>query len=209
MTASGDKREGAKAAKDARWPFVFLYCSMWAGMIGTSLNDDPIKFDLNFAVVFGFIAILGIAVFIAASRYRGASPFAFGHSAVSGNLAWHIFILTGIVFITFLFFAASLQIMVLKFDAPVFQSGCDKISQRNVSLFVWDAMAKGALKFVASDVPLPAGTCAPDTNTRVTLISALAIRWFTALVVVWYVVSLGKSWYLRARKPKGESSGRG
>ncbi len=163
----------------------------------------------NFAVVFGLIAILGIVIVIAASRYRGASPFAFGHSTVSGNLAWHIFILTGIVFITFLFFAASVQVMVLKFDAPIFQSGCEKISQRDVSLFVWEAMAKGALKFVASYVALPAGTCAADTSTRVTLISALAIRWFTALVVVWYVISLGKSWYFRARKPDGASSGRG
>ncbi|MFZ0570642.1 MAG: hypothetical protein WA384_15910 [Rhodomicrobium sp.] len=206
MTASGEKGEGAKAEKDARWPFVALYFVMWAGMIGTSLNEDPIKFNLSFAVVFGFIAILGIVIVIAASRYRGASPFAFVQSTVAGNLAWHIFILTGIVFITFLFFDAFVQIMVLKFNAPVFQSGCEKISERDVSLFVWEAMAKGALKFVASYAPLPAGTCAPDTGTRITVLSALVIRWFTALVVVWYVIGLGKSWYFRTRKPDGASS---
>jgi hypothetical protein len=194
------------AAKDARWPFVLLYCFMWAGMIGTSLNGDPIKFDLNFAVVFGLVAVLGIVIFIAAVRYRGSSPFAFSHSTFSGNLAWHIFILTGIVFISFLFFAAVVQILILKFDAPVFQSGCERISQRDVSLFVWEAMAKGALKFVAKYLPVPAGSCAPDTGARVTLISALIIRWFTALVLVWYVINLGKPWYYRARQPAGGAS---
>ncbi len=98
MTTSGEKGEGAKATKDARWPFVALYFVMWAGMIGMSLNDDPIKLELNFPVIVGFIAILGIVIFIAASRYHSVSPFAFTHSTVSGNLAWHIFILTGIVF---------------------------------------------------------------------------------------------------------------
>ncbi len=107
---------------------------------------------------------------------------------------------------SFLFFAGVVQIMILEFDAPVLQSGCGRISQRDVSLFVWEALAKGALKFIASYVPVPAGTCAPDTSTRVTLISALVIRWFTALVVVWYVISLGKSWYFRVRRPRSTSS---
>ncbi len=206
MTDPGAKGVSGEGAKDARWPFVVLYFVMWAGMIGMSLNDDPIKFDFNFPVIFGLIAILGIVVFIAASRCRGASPFAFPQSTVSGNLAWHIFILTGIVFINFLFFVVAVQIMVLEFDAPVFQSGCEKISQRDVSLYVWEAMAKGALKFIASYVPLPAGTCAPDSSARITVVSALVIRWFTALVVVWYVISLGKSWYFHARNPGGASS---
>jgi len=199
MTDTGPRGVSGKEAKDAQWPFVFLYCTMWAGMIGMSLNNDPIKLDLNFLVIFGLIAILDIVIFIAASRYFGLSPFAFAHSKISGNLAWHVFILTGIVFITFLFFASAVQIMVLEFDAPVFQSVCGKISQRDVSLFVWEAMAKGAFKFIASYVPMPAGTCAPDTDARVTAASALVIRWFTALVLVWYVISLGKSWYFRAR----------
>ncbi|MGO9172082.1 MAG: hypothetical protein ACLP7P_08970 [Rhodomicrobium sp.] len=89
-------------------------------MIGTTLNSDPIKFDFSFAVVFGLIAILGIVVFIAASRYFSRSPFAFGHSTISGNLAWHIFLLTAVVFISFLFFGSVVQIMILKFGAPVF-----------------------------------------------------------------------------------------
>lgn len=204
MTASGKKDEGAKA-KDARWPFVVLYFVMWAGMIGISLNGDPIKMDLNFPVVFGLIAILVIVIFIAASRYYGHSPFAFPLATVSGNLAWHIFILTGIVFISFLFFASAAQIMILEFNAPIFQSGCS-VSQRDVALFVWEAMAKGALKFAANYVPVPAGTCVPDTGARVTAVSALVIRWFTALVLVWYCISLGKSWYLRARSAHPGSS---
>ncbi len=206
MSDTGAKAATGAKAKDARWPFVFIYCVMWAGMIGTSLNDDPIKLDLSFPVIFGLIAVLGIVFFIAAGRYFGLSPFAFAHKTVSGNLDWHIFILTGIVFISFLFFAVAVQIMVLEFDAPIFQSGCGKISQRDVSLFVWEAIAKGAFKFIASYVPLPAGTCAPDTSTRVTLVSALVIRWFTALVLVWYVISLGKSWYFRARNQDATSA---
>jgi hypothetical protein len=199
MTDSGAKGERSQGAKDARWPFVLLYFTMWGGMIGMSLNDDPIKLDLSPPVVFGLIAILGIVTLIAASRYFGLSPFTFPYATAIGNLAWHILILTGIIFISFLFFACAVQIMVLEFDAPLFQSGCEKISQRDVSLFVWDAMAKGALKFVASYVPLPAGTCAPDTSSRVTVVSAIFIRWFTALIVVWYVIGLGKSWYIRVR----------
>jgi len=74
MTDTGPRGVSGKEAKDAQWPFVFLYCTMWAGMIGMSLNNDPIKLDLNFPVIFGLIAILGIVIFIAASRYFGARP---------------------------------------------------------------------------------------------------------------------------------------
>jgi hypothetical protein len=99
------------------------------------------------------------------------------------------------------------QISVLKFDAPIFQSGCDKISQRDVALFVWESMAKGALKFVANYIPMPEGTCAPNTASRVTTVMALIIRWFTALVVVWYVLGLGKAWYARTRNRNHVESG--
>jgi|SRR5208337_1125854 len=206
MTNSRAKGTSETEGNDARWPFVALYCVMWAGMIGTGLNCDPIKFDFSFAVVFGLVGVLGIAGFIAAGRFYRSSPFAFPHSTVHGNLAWHIFLLTGAVFISFLFFDSLVQIMILKFGAPVFQSGCEKISQRDVSLFVWEAMAKGALKFAAKYVPLPAGSCAPDMNARVTEVSALIIRSFTALVLLWYVISLGKAWYWRARHTGGASS---
>ncbi|MGO9544542.1 MAG: hypothetical protein ACLPPF_07095 [Rhodomicrobium sp.] len=192
-----------KTGKDARWPFVVLYCFMWAGMIGTGLNEDPIRFDLKFTVVFGLIAIMGIVIFIAAARFHSRSPYAFNHSTVIGNLAWHIFLLTGIVFISFLFFASTVQILVLKFDAPLFESGCDKISQRDVSLFVWGAMAKGAVEFAAKYLPLPAAACAPDQSSRITGITTLAIRSFAALVLVWYAIGLGKAWYFRLRKPRG------
>ncbi len=192
---------------DARWPFVFLYCFMWAGMIGISLNSDPIKFDLALAPIVGLIAVFAALIFMTASRFHRRTPFAFTHSTAFGNLAWHVFILTGIVFLSMLFFACAVQILVLKFHAPIFQSGCEKISQRDVSLFVWEAMAKGALKFVANYIPMPEGSCAPDPSSRVTGITALVIRWFTALVVVWYVLGLGKAWYARTTNRHHAASG--
>ncbi|MGO9172081.1 MAG: hypothetical protein ACLP7P_08965 [Rhodomicrobium sp.] len=42
-------------------------------------------------------------------------------------------------------------------------------------------------------------------KARVTGVGVLIIRSFTALVLVWYVISLGKAWYLRARHPGGAS----
>ena len=44
--------------KGARWPFVMLFLFMWAGMIGTTLNSDPIKFEFSVAIVFGLAAIV-------------------------------------------------------------------------------------------------------------------------------------------------------
>ena len=70
-------------------------------------------------------------------------------------------------------------------------------------------MAKGALKFVANYIPMPEGTCAPNTASRVTTVMALIIRWFTALVVVWYVLGLGKAWYARTRNRNHVESGVG
>jgi hypothetical protein len=186
--------------KDARWPFVLLYAFMWAGMLGTTLNSDPIKLDYTFAVVLGLVAIMGVVLFLAIARLRRQTFIAFAHPTKIGNLAWHIFLLTGVVFISFLFFAAAVQIMILSFGVSVFESGCDNISQRDVALFVWDAMAKGAFKFLAKYLHLPAEACAPNTTSLTVTATAQGIRWFTALVVVWYVIGFVKAWYARLRQ---------
>lgn len=188
----------ASKGSDAIWPFVLLYAVMWAGMIGTSLNTDAIKLDYSIAVVLGFAFALAIAIYLAAARLRRQAVFGFGHATIIGNLTWHVFLLTGIVFICYLVFLSVVQILVLSFGAPVFETSCDKISQRDTAFFVWEAMAKGAFKFLARYLPLPGEVCAPATSWAAT-ITAQCIRWFTALVVVWYVVSFAKAWYQRLR----------
>ena len=190
----------AAKGKDALWPFLVLYAFMWAGMIGLSSNTDPIKMDYSLAVVLGLTFVLGIVVTLAAARLRRRTVFDFEHTTLAGNLAWHAFILTGIVFFCFLFFVAVVQIMVLSFGAPVFESGCAKISQRDVALFVWDAMAKGAFKLLAGYLPVPAEACAPSTTSWTATIAAQCVRWFTALVVVWYVIAFARAWLARVRR---------
>jgi hypothetical protein len=169
--------------RDARWPFIMLYAFMWAGMIGMSLNTDAIKLDYSIAAVLGLACAFGIGIYLAAARLRRRTLFEFERSTTLGNFAWHVFLLTGIVFICFLAWAAVVQIMVLTFHAPVFESGCDKISQRDVALFVWGAMAKGAFKFLAEYLPLPIEACAPNPAGWTATITAQFVRWFTALVV--------------------------
>jgi hypothetical protein len=193
------EKTGGKATannKDARWPFVMLYLFMWTGMIMTSLNTDPIKLEYSIALVVGFAVVLGIVIFLVHARWRSKSFFAFQNASVLGNLAWHLFLMTGIVFISFLFFTSVVQIMVLSLGVPVFDQGC-AVSQRDTALFVWDAMAKGAFKFLAKYLNLPAEACAPNMSDWTVTITAQAIRWFTALVVVWYAISLGKAWVTR------------
>ena len=168
-------------------------------MVGTALNTDPIKPELGISHVFGLIVLAGIILWLATARARNRTPFVFFLRGLFSNLALHIFILTGIIFLSFLFFGAAIQIAVLHFNAPIFQKGCERISERDVSLFVWHAMAQGALKFVANYVPLPDGSCPPNLNQTASGIAALAIRWFTALVVVWYVIGLGRAWYSLSR----------
>ena len=108
--------EAAAAAdakgNDAVWPFFALYAVMWAGMIGTSLNTDAIKADYTPAVILGFALVLAIASSLPPRRFRRQVLFGFGHSTHVGNLAWHVFIVTGIVFICYLFFLSVLQIVV-------------------------------------------------------------------------------------------------
>jgi hypothetical protein len=115
--------EGRSPKKDARWPFVMLYLLMWAGMIMTTLNRDPIKFEFSFGIIFGLLAIACIIAYLAHGRIRGRSPFTFDlRPTIVGNLALHVFILTGIMFIGYIFFGSVVQIMILKFSAPIF--GC-------------------------------------------------------------------------------------
>jgi len=198
-----DTKASAEAkGKDAVWPFFMVYGFMWAGMFGMALNTDPIKMDYSLAVVLGLACVLGIVIFLATARLRRRTFFDFGHSTIVGNLAWHVFILTGIIFCCFLFFVAVVQIMILTLGAPVFESGCARISQRDVALFVWDAMAKGAFKFLAGYLHLPVEACPPRTTGWTATITAQCVRWFTALVVVWYVVGFAKAWYFRVRQTR-------
>lgn len=64
--------------KDARWPFVFLYLFMWAGMLGMSFNGDPIKLEYPVAVVLGLLVIVGIVAALAIGRMKRFPLFRFG-----------------------------------------------------------------------------------------------------------------------------------
>ena len=83
------------------------------------------------------------------------------------------------------------------------EAGCVMLASE--TFFVWEAMAKGAFKFFAQYLPVPTEACAPATSWAAT-ITAQFIRWFTALVVVWYVVSFAKAWYQRLRRAKASNS---
>jgi hypothetical protein len=157
-------------------------------MIGTASNTDPIKFDFTMVTVFGILIVLGIMAYLAFARWRNQRVFVFDRRSLLGNLAWHVFLPTGIVFITFVFFDATVQVLILGFNLPLFEPGCT-VSQRDTALFVRNAMAKGAFKFLAGylDLPIEVGWVAPHLSQT--------IRWFTAIVIVWYVVSFLKSWY--------------
>jgi hypothetical protein len=93
--------------KEPRWPFILLYLFMWAGMIGISLNTDPIKLDYSIGVAGGLLFVVEIVAYLAHGRIRRRSPFAFDGPTLIGNLPRHIFILTGIIFIGFVFLSAS------------------------------------------------------------------------------------------------------
>ncbi|WP_144061134.1 hypothetical protein [Hyphomicrobium denitrificans] len=141
---------------------VVLFIVMWDGMIGTTLNSDPIR-SVNLTGVFGLIAVFRIAVALAMGRLHGWSSFTFPHARFFANLAWHVFLLTCILFICYLACDGLVQILVLIFGAPVFEGDCGKISERDTALFVWDAMAKGAFKFLAGYLHIPAEACPPST----------------------------------------------
>jgi hypothetical protein len=183
--------------KDARWPFVLLYLFMWAGMIGISLNTEPIRLDYGIGVVGGLLFVIGIVAYLAHGRIRRRSLFAFDGATLLGNLPRHIFILTGIIFIGFLFFACVIQIMIITFDAAVFDQSCIMPSQRDTALFVWNAMARGALKFLAAYLHLAPDGCAVNKTGYTARVSALCIQFFTSIVLVWYGVSFARAWYAR------------
>ena len=195
----GTDTESADAkGRDAIWPFIMIFIMMWGGMIGTTLNTDPIQ-SVGFTGGFGLVCAFGIVAYLATARLRRWSLFTFPYSHFLANLAWHIFVLSGILFICYLAFDGLVQVLVLLFGAPVFESGCDKISERDTALFVWDAMAKGAFKFLAGYLHIPAEACPPSRTGWTSTITAQTIRWFTALVVVWYVIGFVRTWHARLR----------
>jgi hypothetical protein len=197
---SATPNEAKSPKKDARWPFVMLYLFMWVGMIMTTLNRDPIKFEFSIAIVFGLLAIAGIIVFLAHGRIRGRSPFTFDlYPTIAGNLALHVFILTGVMFIGYIFFGSVVQIMILRFNAPIFEPSCVAPSQRDVALFVWDAMARGAFKFVAKYLHIAHDGCTPNATSWTARITSLCLTGFTSFVLVWYAISFGKAYYVRLR----------
>jgi hypothetical protein len=194
----GEDRDEIKA-KDARWPYVFLFLFMLGGIFGTATNTDPVKLDYSISVVFGIIAAAGAVIYFAIGRIKGHALFGFGNRPIFQNIAWHIFILTGIIFLSFLFFISIVAIMVLTVHAPMFEASCGVPSQRDVALFVWDAMANGAFKFLAKYLDLAQPSCAPNQGSSVTYTMDLSIKFFTSLVLVWYAISLAKAWYGRLR----------
>lgn len=180
------------------WPFYFLFASMWAGMIGTTLNTDPVKPGLSLSTAVMLPLLVGVLVFFAWARWHGKSFFSHNHPTALGNLAWHIFVLTGVIFLSYLVFDAVVQFMLSPLGVPVFEAGC-QVSERDTALFVWDAMAKGAFKFIAPYLHIPSAYCAANASSLTVTAVALFIRWYTALVVVWHAVSLAKAWILQRR----------
>ncbi|MGH9421864.1 MAG: hypothetical protein ACRD3J_17950 [Thermoanaerobaculia bacterium] len=193
------KSKDAAKEKESLWPFLILYAWMWAGMIGTTLNRDPIKFEFSIAIVFGCVAIVGIVAYLAYGRLRGHSIFPNFYRNFIGNLALHIFTLTGVIFLGYLFFVALVQIMIIAFQAPIFEPSCAIPSQRDVALYIWDAMARGAFKFLARYLDIAHDGCIPNKNSWTAWITSLFLTAFTSLVLVWYAISFAKAYYRRLR----------
>ncbi len=82
-------------------------------------------------------------------------------------------------------------------------SGC-VVSERDTALFVWDAMAKGAFKFLAPYLHIPAESCPPNTSSWTVYTMTGMIRWYTALVVVWHVFDFAMTW---AKSIRGRAKG--
>ena len=194
------KSRDAGAKRDPVWPFVMLYAAMWGGMIGTTLNRDPIKFEFSVAIVFGLIALAGIVAYLAHGRLRGTSIFPTLYESFMGNLALHIFTLTGVIFLGYLFFGALVQIMIITFHAPIFEPSCAIPSQRDVALYIWDAMARGAFKFLAKYLDIPHDGCTSNKSSWTAWITSLFLTGFTSLVLVWYAITFAKAYYGRLRR---------
>jgi hypothetical protein len=164
-----------------------LYAAMWGGMIATTLNRDPIKFD-SIAIVFGLAAVVGIVAYLAHGRLRGNSIFQNFYESFIGNLALHIFTLTGVIFLGYPFFGALVQIMIFTFHAPIFEPSCAIPSQRDVVLYIWDAMARGAFKFLAKYLGIVHDGCIVNKNSWTAWITSMFLTGFTSLVLVWYAI---------------------
>ncbi|MBS0240295.1 MAG: hypothetical protein JSR89_17920 [Proteobacteria bacterium] len=188
-----DRSETVDDGKNSRWPFFFLFALMWAGMIGTTLNTDPVKPGISVQLIVVMFLLFGVLIFLARARWRRRGVFSLYSSTTLGNLGWHVFLLTGIIFLSYLFFDGVIQMMIFGFHIPVFENGC-VVSERDTSLFVWDAMAKGAFKFLASYLHIPAESCPPITSSWTVTTATQTIRWYTALVVVWHVLDFGWTW---------------
>lgn len=201
---SADSGEGAaERGRDAPWPFFVIYGVMWAGMIGTTLNTDPVKPGLTLSTVVMMPLILGVLVALAWARWYGRSLFGSHFSkTMLGNLSWHVFVLTGVIFLSYLFFDAVVQLLMFGFGVPMFTPGC-AVSERDTALFVWEAMAKGAFKFLARYLHIPTEACAPNALSWTVAVTMQCIRWYTALVVVWHALSFAMSWLRQLRTQRG------
>lgn len=194
------KSKDAAEKKGAVWPFVMLYVWMWAGMIGTTLNRDPIELEFSLTLVLGLLILVGIVAYLAHGRLRGRSIFPAIYGSFTANLALHVFILTGVFFLGYLFFLCLVQIMILTFHAPIFEASCAVPSQRDVALYVWDAMARGAFKFLAGHLGIAHDGCLPDARSWTGWTTSLFMTAFTSLVLVWYAIGFAKAYYARLRR---------
>jgi hypothetical protein len=164
-----------------------------------TLNRDPIKFEFSIGVVVGLVAIAGTLVFLARRRIHGTSIFVNFYESFLGNLALHIFILTGIYFLGFLFLSSIVQIMVISFHAAIFEPSCVLPSQRDTALFVWDAMAHGVFKIFAKYLNISHDGCLPDAKSWTSWITSLVFTGFTSIVLLWYAISFVKGYFAKAR----------
>jgi hypothetical protein len=174
---------------------------MLLGIFVSLGNTDPISIDFTPSVILGLSIVVGAIAYFAAATLKGHALFGFGSRTLLRNLGWHIFVLTGIIFLSHLFFRALISILVVSFQVPIFDASCKLPSERDVCLFVWDAMASGAFKFLTKYLDLAAPGCALNANSDAASAIAMSIKLFTSLVLVWFALSLAKAWYRRLRSP--------
>ena len=105
-----------------------------------------------------------------------------------------------VVGVSSILFACVVQIIILTFGAGIFEPSCSRPSQRDVALFVWDAMARGAFKFLAGYLRLAPDGCTPNEGSLARSATALCIQFFTSIVLVWYAISFAKALYARIRR---------